>query len=141
MLKRAITYTDFNDNEVIEEFYFHLSKSEILKLQVSVEGGLQEMFMKIVAAEDFKNLFSEFEKIVVLAYGKKSDDGKKFIKSDELRDEFKSTAAFDALLMELLTDETAAADFVNGMIPKDLAARLKEQDKPVGPPLPPAVKP
>jgi hypothetical protein len=143
MLKREITYEDYNGETVTETFYFNLAKSEIIELEVGYKGGLEETIKRIIAAEDNQKLIAEFKKLVLLAYGVKSEDGKRFIKSDALREEFSQTAAYDALFMELATDDGAAATFVTGIIPKDLAAAIPDQPQPMQtvelPPPPPKV--
>lgn len=143
MLKRDITYEDYNGETVTETFYFNLTKTEIVGLEVGYKEGLEAAIKRIVAAEDRAALITEFQKIVLLAYGVKSEDGKRFMKSDQLREEFSQTAAYDSLFMELATNDNAAADFINGVIPRDLSAEI-QQDKPTVdvpfPPLPPDVK-
>ena len=126
MLKRDITYEDFNGNQVTETFYFNLTKSEIVELEADYDGGLQAAISRIVAAEDTKALIKEFKRIILTAYGQKSEDGKRFIKSDDLRDEFAQTAAYDALFMELATSDSLAADFMTGIIPRDMARAIGE---------------
>lgn len=121
MLKKTIKYTDFNDEEVEEDYYFHLSKAELVELEMSVDGGLSESLKKIIESEDGKKIITEFKKIILGAYGKRSDDGRRFIKTQDLRDEFESTEAYSALFMELVTDTEAAVEFINGVIPKGLA--------------------
>jgi hypothetical protein len=141
MLKRTITYTDFNDNVISEVYYFNISNSELIEFNVQFEGGAQAFFNRIVEAQDGKEIIEQFKKLILFAYGQKSEDGKRFIKSDALREEFSQTSAFDALFMDLATNADSAAQFVNGVIPKDLAAKAKAmtpQDKPTGPPMPPS---
>lgn len=141
MLKRTITYTDFDDNVVSEVHYFNISNSELIELNVQYEGGAQAFFQRIVEAQDGKAIIEQFKKLILFAYGQKSEDGKRFVKSDALREEFSQTIAFDALFMDLATNTESAAQFVNGVIPKDLAAKVKAmtpQDKPTGPPMPPS---
>lgn len=121
MLKKTITYEDFNGNTVSEEFFFHLSKAELVEIEMSHEGGLSASLARIVAAEDAKSIIAEFKNILLSAYGKRSEDGRRFIKNQELRDEFESTEAYSALFMELVTDTTAAIEFINGIIPAGLA--------------------
>ena len=121
MLKKTITYVDFNGDEASEEFLFHLSKAELVELEMSYEGGLTEQMKRIAAAYDGKAIISEFKKIILNSYGKRSADGKRFIKNQALRDEFESTEAYSTLFMELVTDAEKAAEFVRGIIPKDLA--------------------
>lgn len=121
MLKKTITYDNFNGERVTEHFFFHLSKAELVELEMSYDGGLSEMLTKIVAAEDSKSIIAEFKKIVLGAYGQKSPDGRRFIKNQQLRDEFESTEAYSELFMELITNTDAAIEFINGVIPKNLA--------------------
>lgn len=124
MLKREITYEDFDGNSQTEVFYFNLTKTEIIGIEVDYEEGLEAALKKIIASNDRKSLVEEFQKIILMSYGVRSEDGKRFIKNDQLREEFSQTAAYDSLFIELSTDAKAAADFVNGIIPKDLAAQL-----------------
>lgn len=118
MLKKTIKYVDYNGVERCEDFYFNLSKAEVTEMQVSEEGGYDQMLQRIVDAQDNKEIFKHFKAIILKAYGVKSQDGKRFIKSEELSEEFSQTEAFVELIMELASSETAAAEFVNGIIPK-----------------------
>lgn len=138
MLKRNISYTDFDGKQVTEEFYFNLSMSELIKMEVTAgEEGLQAALMKIVAAKDGQSIMDEFERIILASYGVKSADGKQFVKSPEVRDAFRWSGAYDSLFVELCTSEEAAANFINGVVPAEALRKLAEQDKPVGPPKPP----
>lgn len=120
MLKKPITYTDFNGVEVTEDFYFNLTKAELIELEMGHEGGLSEALKQIVASEDGKRIMEEFKNIILKAYGEKSLDGKKFVKSQHLRDEFESTEAYSELFVSLVTDPEAAAEFISGIMPQDL---------------------
>ena len=124
MLKKTITYTDFNDEEATEDYYFHLSKAEIVKLELSEKDGLSEKLQKIIDSKDGKGIVAEFENIILTAYGKRSEDGRRFIKNQELRDEFASSEAYSTLLFELVTDTDAAVEFVNGIIPAGLTEEM-----------------
>lgn len=117
MLKKTITYTDYNGNSRTEDFYFNLNEAELSEMVVSVDGGLTAMIQRIVAAQDGKQIIATFKDIVLRAYGEKSPDGRRFIKSPELRDAFSQTEAYVKLFMELSTDHDAAAVFINGIIP------------------------
>jgi hypothetical protein len=121
MLKKTITYTNFNDEEVTEDHFFHLSKAELVELEMSHQDGLSEALQRIIAAEDGKAIIAEFKKIILGAYGKKSPDGKRFIKNQELRDEFESSEAYSTLFMELVTETDKAIEFINGIVPQGLA--------------------
>jgi hypothetical protein len=126
MLKREISYEDLDGNKVTDTFYFNLFKGELVDLELSAQDGFGVMLQRIIQAKNAKLLVEEFKKLILMSYGKKSEDGKRFIKSAELREEFSQTAAFDALFMELSTDETAAATFVQGVIPKDMSGVFAE---------------
>ena len=117
MLKKTFTYTDFNGVERTEDHYFNLSKAELMEMELSTTGGLAEMINKIVAAQDAPAIVKIFKELVLKAYGQKSADGRRFIKSKELSDEFSQTEAYSQLFMELATDADAAAAFVNGIVP------------------------
>jgi hypothetical protein len=121
VLKKTITYEDFNGETVSEDFFFHLSKAELVELELSHQGGLSAALERIVETEDGKSIVAEFKNIIMTAYGKRSDDGKRFIKNQELRDEFESTEAYSVLFMELVTDTGAAVEFINGVIPQGMA--------------------
>jgi hypothetical protein len=131
MLKKTITYVDFNGEEVVEDFFFHLSKAELVELEMSYEGGLTEQIKRIAEAEDGKAIIAEFKKIILGAYGQRSPDGRRFIKNQTLRDEFESTEAYSTLFMELVTDAEKAAEFVRGVIPQDLAEEAAKVVAPV----------
>lgn len=117
MLKKTITYTDYNGSERTEDFYFNLSKAEIMEMEMSTSGGLAEMITKIVAAQDAPAIIKIFKELVLKAYGEKSPDGKRFVKSEEIATAFSQTEAYSQLFMELATDADAAAAFVNGIVP------------------------
>lgn len=121
MLKKTITYEDFNGDTVSEDFFFHLSKAELVELELSHRGGLSEALKRIVAAEDGKQIVAEFKNIILGAYGKRSDDGRRFVKNQDLRDEFESSEAYSTLFMELLTNTSFAIEFINGIIPAGMA--------------------
>lgn len=136
MLKKTIKYTDFNGEEQIDECYFNLSKSELTQMEMSERGGFQNYISKIVEEKDNKKIYALFKEIVLSAYGQKSADGRQFIKKKMvdgqmimLRDEFEQTAAFDELMMELIgSSEQGVADFINQVIPKELAEEVAKQN-------------
>lgn len=117
MLKKTITYTDYNGSQRTEDFYFNLSKAEIAEMELSVNGGYSQMLKDIVAAEDGAQIMAHFKEIILKSYGEKSQDGKRFVKSQELSAAFAQTEAYSELFMELITNPNAAADFVNSIIP------------------------
>ena len=118
MLKENIAYTDYNGLERKEDFYFNLTKAELLKMEMGTTGGLAEKIKKIVEAQDYPAIYNIFEDLVLTAYGIKSDDGKRFIKSKEISEAFSQTEAFSELIMKLATDADYATKFVKGIIPE-----------------------
>ena len=124
MLKKTIKYTDYNGVERTEDFYFNLNKAEIMEMQLTTVGGLDAYLKKIISAQDMPTLMRIFKDLVLKSYGVKSDDGRRFIKNDQLREEFEQTEAYSILYMELSTDAESAAAFVNGIIPADVAKQL-----------------
>lgn len=122
MLRREIKYKNFDDEEVSDVYYFNISKSELVELEVEFKQGFGSMMQQIIDEKDSHEIIKYFKRIVLMAYGKKSDDGKRFIKNDQLREEFTQTPAYDALFMELATDAEKAAEFIRGALPKDMRA-------------------
>ena len=126
MLKKTITYTDYNGIERTEDHYFNLSKAEIMELELGTAGGFVEMIEKIVAANDAPSIIKVFKDLILKAYGEKSADGKRFVKSEEISRAFSQTEAYSQLFMELATDSDASAQFVNGIVPSDLSQKLEK---------------
>ena len=117
MLKKTVTYTDYNGVERTEDFYFNLTKAEVTEMELSTDGGLEAMIRKVVSEKNAPAIVKIFKALVLKAYGEKSPDGRRFIKNDEIRDAFSQTEAYSDIFMELATDADAAAAFVNGIIP------------------------
>lgn len=126
VLKREIKYEDFEGNETSDIFYFNLSQPELIELNVEHGESFGRVIERITEAKDQKEMVKLFKEIILLAYGKKSDDGKRFIKNDQIREEFSQTAAYSALFMELVTDDEIAAKFMVGIFPKDLQGTFQE---------------
>lgn len=125
MLKKTITYNDYNGVERTEDFYFNLSKAELMEMEMSISGGLTEMIEKIVATKDAPAIIKIFKELVLKAYGEKSADGKRFEKKNgALAEAFAETEAYSQIFMELATDADKAAEFVNGIMPGDIAKQL-----------------
>ena len=120
MLKKTMTYRDFDGNKRTEDFYFNLSKAEITEMETSVSGGMSTLLKQVVGAKDMRQVVQLFKQILLKSYGEKSPDGRRFVKSEELSKAFSETGAYDELFMELATDVTAATAFVTALIPQDL---------------------
>lgn len=126
MLKREITYEDFDGNSHTEVFYFNLSKPELIELETEFDKGLSVMLQDIVKSEDNNTIIKLFKRIVLMSYGERSEDGKRFIKTPQMQEEFSQTNAFNELFIELATDAETMAAFVSGVLPKDLAAQAEK---------------
>ena len=130
MLKKPITYTDYNGTERTEDFYFNLTKAEMMEMEMSINGGFTEMVSRIVAAQDAPTIMKIFKDLILKAYGEKSLDGQRFVKSEEISTAFSQTEAYSVLFMELATDDKAAAAFINGLVPADVAKQAAQQANP-----------
>ena len=127
MLKQEITYEDFNGDTRTETFYFNYTRPELLEWEVSEKGGMRKMMQEIVKAEAQKEIVDVFKTFLLNAYGEKSDDGRKHKKTQELKDDFASTAAYAAFYMQLAEDADLAARFINGVVPKGMAQELTKE--------------
>lgn len=128
MFKKTIEYTDFNGEKRKEDFFFNLTKAELLEMQLSTEGGLKDMLEEIVKTKDTPKLVKMFKRIIMLSYGEKTPDGKHFMKNDEIRQKFECSEAYSELFMELATNSDAAAEFVNALLPEGFQASKDELD-------------
>ena len=117
MLKKTVTYTDYDGVERTESFYFNLSEAEIVEMELGTEGGWRERMQRIIDSKDAPTIMREFKKLIMNSYGIKSDDGRRFIKSDDISRDFVQTEAYNQIFMELVTDAKAAAEFANGIAP------------------------
>ena len=126
MLKKAISYVDYNGESRTENFYFNLTKAELMEMELSISGGFTEMIQRVIEAKETPTIVKIFKELILKSYGEKSADGKRFMKSKELSEAFSQTEAYNVLFMELATDSDAAAEFVNGIIPQDIVAQTKD---------------
>lgn len=129
MLKKTITYTDFNDTEQTEDFYFHLSRTDLAELSFEHPGGLSKYLEDMVKSEDAKLIMSTFKAIISRSVGVRSEDGRRFDKSDAISNEFMNTAAYDELFMELVTDDKLALAFVKGILPSTLVESAEQAQR------------
>jgi hypothetical protein len=154
MLKLPTTYEDYNGVTHTEDFYFNITKPELIELEVEYKMGFQEHLQAIIETEDRKQLIAEFKRILTMTYGQKTPDGKRFIKNDELTEAFTQHPAYPVIYMLLATDYNYAADFIAGIVPKDMSGDVRKeldnqtrggedlaplQSVPVQPPPPPAL--
>lgn len=125
MLKKRIKFEDFNGEEREEDFYFNLTKTELVKWELGTTGGLQSLIRKIVDTKDSGALLKIFDDIIGMAYGVRSDDGKRFIKSKELTDEFRQTNAYDEMFIEFMQNPDNYNEFLKAIIPAEVSKEMK----------------
>ena len=126
MYIKKISYEDFDGNKQVEDFYFNLTDTEINRINAQYVGGLPYYINKIIRSGNTQQILPVLENLVLSAYGEKTMDGRRFIKSDLLKEEFKQTMAYDTLIRELMSDPTGKvfSDFLINTLPKDTAAKL-----------------
>lgn len=131
MYAKKIAYTDFNGEKREETFYFNLTEEEISSMELETEGGLRSIIERIIETKDKPELIRLFKKVILSSYGEKSNDGKYFRKEDSVRgkysDDFKATEAYSVLFMELATQDNAAAEFINSILPAKAREELAKQ--------------
>lgn len=129
MVKKTVTYTDYNGVERTEDFFFNLTEAEASEMELSVDGGLSAMIDGIIKAKNVPAVVKIFKDLLLRSYGEKSQDGRRFIKSQELSTAFSQTEAYSILFMELGSDPDKAADFFNAIMPQSLRAKAAEETK------------
>lgn len=132
MLKKTITYKDYNGETRAEDHFFNLTQAECMEMELSTTGGMQQLIERIVSEKDNAKIVSMFKKIILASYGIKSPDGKYFRKSPEISKDFESTEAYSVLFMELATNGDAAAEFVRGVFPESAQNGANVTALPVG---------
>lgn len=115
------TYEDFNGVERTETFYFHFNEVELMEMESSEAGGLEEKIKRIVEAQDNGEIITLMKDIILKAYGKKTEDGRGFIKNPRVKEEFEASPVFPMIFMELASDDEKAVKFFNGILPKSLS--------------------
>lgn len=121
MIIKTVTYTDFNGNERTESFWFHLSRPELTEMLLGIDNNIETYIKTIIKSENYYEIVKIFKKLLLEAYGEKSEDGRRFIKLPEKTKEFSESEAYSVLFTELTTNEEKASEFVNGLISKDTA--------------------
>lgn len=126
MIKKEVTYTDYFNNERRATCYFGFTKTELLMMQSSASGGLENTLRNIIETDNSEKIMKFFEKVILDSYGEKSDDGTRFMKNKEIRAAFRESPIFDQIFMELIQDENKAIEFVRGIMPKGI--NITEED-------------
>lgn len=128
MYKTTVTYEDFDGNQKTEDLYFNLTKAEITKLQLGTVGGFDKKIQSIIDSKDSTKIIALFEELILLSYGKRTEDGG-FVKSKKISDEFSTTEAYSELFMTLISDEKAQKAFFLGIMPRDIASQVEGELK------------
>lgn len=128
MIRKTVKYTDFDDNEVTETFEFNLTKAELTELNFLEDGSDLATVLGAMAdgSTNVRQVLEILKDILTKAVGKKSDDGKLFEKNDRIRAELFATNAYSELLYELIDSPQKAADFMTGLLPKDIRSEYKK---------------
>lgn len=129
MYKTTVTYTDFEGLERTEDLYFNLTTTELVKLENSMLGGLQKRIENMMQRHDVPTIMQTMEDVIRMSYGVKSPDGRKFIKNDEVYEDFLQSGAYDAFYMSVVTDAEKGSEFINGIIPADLREKVAQLEK------------
>jgi hypothetical protein len=129
MYQKAITYEDYNGVKKTKNFYFNLTRSEIAKMHLMTDGGLDQMIKKMIESGSNKEIFTYFENFVLSCYGEKSADGEEFIKNEEIREKFRNHTAYDVLFMELISNSKSMADFINAIVPAEVSEGAKNNKR------------
>lgn len=128
MITKTFTYEDFNGEKASQTFTFHMSKSDITKFRLRKDGSdFNETLSHIMKTNNARAILDVFEELVASAVGQKSEDGKKFIKNDEIRSDLFDTPAYDELFMKMLDDPDFAAKFIQSMLPTDMQKEIQQQ--------------
>lgn len=126
MFKKTITYKDFNDVERTEDFFFNLTEAEVIEwMTTNSSATLDDILTTMRRSNDVAGILGAAKDLIYRAYGEKSADGRRFVKTPEIKANFMETNAYSVLFMEMMTNADAAADFLNAVIPKELAGRIK----------------
>lgn len=128
MLKKTITYENFDGEEVTEDFYFHLTKAELVELEMSKPGGLADYMQKLIEKDDRAGIIQTMKELILSSYGKRDAVKKQFVKNPVMRDEFEASEAYSELFMELVTKPDASLEFMTGVIPAGLAKQANLQE-------------
>lgn len=133
MLKKTITYENYNGDTVTDDFYFNLTKVECMELEYSfgANNTLSNTITTLVESKDIGALIAAIKKILLMSYGVKTPDGNRFIKNDSVREEFEQSPAFEKIYWDLVTNQDEAASFISGIVPQNVRDSLGENPKQV----------
>lgn len=129
MFKYNIKYTDYNGQEREEPFYFNFSKAELMEMELSTQAGVEEMIRMMIATSDNVKIVQTFKDLILKSYGIKSEDGKRFIKSQELRDQFEQSEAYSEFFMQMIANKDGLqTKFINGVVNGSNVPNMTEEE-------------
>lgn len=129
MFKKTIEYTDYNGESRKEDFYFNYTKTELVEVETSKLGGFKSYLETLLSSKDNPEIMKVMKQLILGAYGEKSPDGKRFVKSPEISEAFSQTDAYDKMFWEMCVDAEKAADFINAIVPQDLTEEVAKMSE------------
>lgn len=124
MLRERIKFPDLNGKEVEEDFDFNITAAEVALMDVKYKGGLKEYFDKVLQANDRAAIVDLFNEILLMSVGRRSEDNRRFLKTDEIRNDFRFSGAYEHMFFKLMSDDAYAVHFVNNVFPKDAVEKM-----------------
>ena len=128
MLRKSISYTDFDGNKTAEEVYFNLNKAELIDLEVMAEKPMSQILEEIGKTPNARDVIGLFKLFIDRAYGIKSADGRRFIKNDDILSDFKSFEVYSELLWKIVSDANFAVEFIEGLVPADMLQQAMKEN-------------
>lgn len=128
MLKETIEYENFDNEKVVEDFYFNLNKAELAEMKLIYKDGFDEFINKLVEADEVAKVLAIFREIIGKTYGQRSADGRNFRKSEKITEEFMGSNAYGELFIKFVSQEGFAAKFIAGVIPGSLQEKATSKD-------------
>lgn len=128
MFKKTITFTDFNGHTQTKDFYFHLSKPQLLRMAAEEgENSATARFQRIIESKDRRQILQIMEEFVSMACGMRSEDGSQFLQTEEAKNNLLQSPAYEEFLVELCTSATAAVEFFQELMPNKLLEELQKR--------------
>ncbi len=128
MITRKIKYVDpITKEEVEEDFYFHFTEMELLRLNNAHKNLQLEMERVNKGLATNKEITDLFEEFVSKSYGERTAEGR-FVKSKEITEAFLVSEPYSKLVVSWFQGETGADDaaqFLNSLMPPELVARAE----------------
>lgn len=128
MVRREIKFTDFNGKSQTEVGYFNINKAELGKLQMRHNGTYLDYLKLLSERKKVEEMYNFVYELILDSYGEKDPEGRKFIKTPEMRTDFEQSLAFSEMIVDLVSNPDDLANFVKGIMPPDLVTGGGEID-------------